>query len=73
MSNINTPRNDGFLQGQSVRPDWFRAFVDLITQRNKASKTTTLSADSVTISNPPTQAEVQAVAAKLDAVINSLK
>lgn len=73
MSNINTPRNDGFLSGSSVRQDWFRAISDSFKRLNSAAETTTLAEDSVTISNPPTQAEVQALAAKMDAVINSLK
>jgi len=73
MTKITTPRNDGFLQEKSVRPDWFSALTQVFRRLNAAEETTTLSTDSVTISNPPTQAEVQAVADKLDAVINSLK
>lgn len=73
MSKINPPRNDGFLDGNSVRQDWFRAITDSFKRLNAAADTATLDTDGITISNPPTQAEVQALAAKLDAVINSLK
>lgn len=74
MTKINTPRNDGFVQGSgAVRQDWFRAITSTFKKLNTAEAITTLADDSVTISNPPTQAEVQALAAKMDSLINSLK
>lgn len=74
MTKINTPRNDGFVQGSgAVRQDWFRALTDSFKRLNNAADIDTLSDDGVTISNPPTQAEVQALVAKMDAFITSLK
>lgn len=74
MTQIPTPRNDGFLlQNKVVRQDWFRALSEVLRRSNTADNITTLADDSVTISNPPTQAEVQAIAAKMDALLTALK
>lgn len=73
MTKITSPVNNGFLQGTSVRQDWFQALSSVFKRLNTAESVTTLTEDSVTISNPPTQAEVQAIVAKMDALQNSLK
>lgn len=73
MTKITTPVNNGFLQKEAVRQDWFQALSSVFKRLNAAESVTTLTADGETISNPPTQAEVQAIVSKLDALQNSLK